>query len=162
MFCAGRFTLSQSSPPVRNAKFIDVFREILSTSMFFLLLDLLSEGPTLAWGMQRICGPFGFQTVSMPFRRLFVLWHSPIKDRYFYTSYTFRPILARFSYTLVYTNFFLTYITTQNIFPIPDDAVARNLIIILNFSSQRPHLNYIFLCNVYSFDTMEFSMKHKC
>ena len=81
---------------------------------------------------------------------------------YFYTSYTFRPILARFSYILVYTNFFLTYITTQNIFPIPADAVARNLIIILNFSSQRPHLNYIFLCNVYSFDTMEFSMKHKC
>ena len=37
------------------------------------------------------------------------------------------------------------YITTQNIFLIPDDAVARNLIIIFNFRSQRPHLNYIFL-----------------
>ena len=47
------------------------------------------------------------------------------------------------------------YITTQNIFLIPDDPVARNLIIIFNFSSQRPHLNYIFLSNVYSFDTME-------
>ena len=56
----------------------------------------------------------------------------------------------------------LMYITTRNIFLIPDDAVARNLIIIFNFSSQRPHLNYIFLSNVYSFDTMEFSMKHKC
>ena len=54
------------------------------------------------------------------------------------------------------------YITTRNIFLIPDDAVARNLIIIFNFSSQRPHLNYIFLSNVYSFDTMEFSMKYKC
>ena len=54
------------------------------------------------------------------------------------------------------------YITTRNIFPIPDDAVARNLIIIFNFNSQRPHLNHIFLSNVYSFDTMEFSMKHKC
>ena len=54
------------------------------------------------------------------------------------------------------------YITPQNIFLIPDDAVARNLIIIFIFSSQRPHLNYIFLSNVYSFDTMEFSMKHKC
>ena len=53
------------------------------------------------------------------------------------------------------------YITTRNIFLRPDDAVARNLIIIFNFSSQRPHLNYIFLSNVYSFDTMEFSMKHK-
>ena len=54
------------------------------------------------------------------------------------------------------------YITTRNIFLIPDDAVAWNLIIIFNFSSQRPHLNYIFLSNVYSFDTMEFSMKQKC
>ena len=55
------------------------------------------------------------------------------------------------------------YITTQNIFLIPDDAVARNLIIIFNFSSQRPHLNYIFLSSFnYSFATMEFSKKHKC
>ena len=53
------------------------------------------------------------------------------------------------------------YITTRNIFLIPDDAVARNVIIIFNFSSQRPHLNYSFFSNVYSFDTMEFSMKHK-
>ena len=53
------------------------------------------------------------------------------------------------------------YITTQNIFLVPDDAVAQNLIIISNFSSPRPHLNYFFLSNVYSFDTMDFSMKHK-
>ena len=46
------------------------------------------------------------------------------------------------------------YITKQNIFLIPDDAVAGNLIIIFNFSSQRPHLNYIFLSNVYSFDNL--------
>ena len=54
------------------------------------------------------------------------------------------------------------HITTQSIFLIPDDAVARNLIILFNFSSQRPHLNYIFLSNFYSFGTMEFSMKLKC
>ena len=54
------------------------------------------------------------------------------------------------------------YITTRNIFLIPDNAVARNFIIIIfNFSSQRRHLNCIFLSNVYSFDTMEFAMKHK-
>ena len=47
---------------------------------------------------------------------------------YFYTSNTFRPILARFSHILGYTNCFLMYITTQNIFLIHDDAVARNLI----------------------------------
>ena len=54
------------------------------------------------------------------------------------------------------------YITMRNTFLIPDDALALNLIIIFNFSSQRPYLNYIFLSNVYSFDTMEFSMKRKC
>ena len=74
----------------------------------------------------------------------------------------FCPILARFSHVLLCTNFFLMYSTMQNIFLIPDDAVVRNLIIIFIFSSQRPHLNYVFLSNVYSFDTMEFSMKDKC
>ena len=42
------------------------------------------------------------------------------------------------------------YITTQNIFLIPDHAVAQNLIIIFNLSSQGPHLKYIFLSYVYS------------
>ena len=65
-------------------------------------------------------------------------------------------------HTFYFHQFFLAYITTRNIFPIPDDAVARNLIIIFNFRSQRPHLNYSFLSNVYSFATMEFSKKHKC
>ena len=68
----------------------------------------------------------------------------------------------RFSHILLYTNFFWCNITTRNIFLIPKDPVARNLIIIFHFSSQRPHLNYIFFSNVYSFDTMEFSKKHKC
>ena len=35
---------------------------------------------------------------------------------YFYTSNTFRLILARLSHILVYTNFFFMYIITQNIF----------------------------------------------
>ena len=81
---------------------------------------------------------------------------------YFCTSNTFSPILARFSHILVYTNFFFYVYYTQNIFLIPDDAVARNLIIIFNFRSQRPHMNHIFLSNVYSFDTIQFCMKHKC
>ena len=80
----------------------------------------------------------------------------------FYTSNIFRPILARFSRILLCTNFFAYVYYHANIFLIPDDTVARNLIIIFIFGSQRPHLNYIFLSNVYSFDTMEFSMKHKC
>ena len=96
-----------------------------------------------------------------------------IRSLYFIQVYIFIPLInsapfLRFSHILLYTNFFLCtpgapgmYITTQNIFPIPDGAVAQNLIIIFNFSNQRPHLNYIFLSYVYSFDTMEFSMKHK-
>ena len=80
---------------------------------------------------------------------------------YIYTSDTFRPIIALFTHFTLH-QFFPMYITTRNIFLISDDTVARNLIIIFNFSSQRPHLNYMFLSNVYSFDTMEFSMKHKC
>ena len=101
----------------------------------------------------------------MPFKRLFVLltFTHPIfvfySNLYFYTSDTIGPKLALFTHFTLH-QFFLMYITTPYIFPIPDDAVARNLIIIFNFSSQRPHLNYIFLSNVYSFDTMEFSTKH--
>ena len=170
MFFAGRFILSQSSPPVRNATYLLTFyfriysRDFVNQHVF-LLLDLHWDNPKLPWGMQRICGPFVFQTIIMPFKRLFVLWHSLIRSLYFIQVYIFIPLIhsapfLRFSHILLYTNFF-TYITTRNIFLIPDDAVARNLIIIFNFSSQRPHLNYIFLSNVYSFDTMEFSMKHK-
>ena len=97
-----------------------------------------------------------------------------IRSLYFIQVYIFIPLInsapfLRFSHILLYTNFFLCtpgapgmYITTQNIFLIPDDAVAHNLIIIFNFSSQRPHLNYIFLSYVYSFHAMEFSMKRKC
>ena len=132
----------------------------------FLLLDSHWDSPKLPWGMQRIqCVPSVFHTNIMPFKRLFVLWHSLTCILFkfiFYTSNTFRPILARFSHILLYTIFYLMYITSRNIFLIPDDAVAWNLLIIFNFISQRPHLNYIFLSNVYSFDTMEFSMKHKC
>ena len=78
-----------------------------------------------------------------------------IRSLYFIQVYIFIPLLnsppfLRFSHILLYTNFFLCtpgapgmYITTQNIFPVPDGAVAQNLIIIFNFSNQRPHLNYI-------------------
>ena len=77
------------------------------------------------------------------------LWYFPPHYCAFRTFY-FTPIFSSH-----------VYITTRNIFLIPNDAVAQNLIIVYNFSSQRPHLNYLFLSNVYSFDTIEFSMKHK-
>ena len=47
----------------------------------FLLLDLHWDSPKLLWGMQRIWGPFVLKTIIMPFKRLFVLWHSLILDR---------------------------------------------------------------------------------
>ena len=128
----------------------------------FLLLDLHWDSPKLPWGMQRICGPFVLKTIIMPFKRLFVLWHSLIRSLYFIQVYIFIPLIHSAPFLRAFHTFYFTpiYITTRNYFLIPDDAVGRNLII-FNCSSQRPHLNYIFLSNVYSFDTMEFSMKHK-
>ena len=87
------------------------------------------------------------KTIIMPFRRLCVLWHSLIRSLYFiYTSDTFRPILTLFTHFTLH-QFFVMCVTTRNIFLIPNDAVARNLIIVYNvynFSCQRPHLNYLF------------------
>ena len=136
-FFAARFTLRQPKTPVRNA----------TNFCTFCFEDY----------------HYAFQEILCPV----TLPH--IRSLYFIQVYIFIPLIfLRFSHILLYTNFFLCtpgapgmYITTQNIFLIPDDAVAQNLIIIFNFSSQRPHLNYIFLSYVYSFDTMEFSMKHK-
>ena len=114
--------------------------------------------------MQRTCGPFVLNTMIIPFKRLFVTLAHQIfvfySNLYFCTSDTFRPILALFTRFTLH-HFFSGVYYHAKYFSYPDDAVARNLIIIFNFSSQRPHLNYIFLSNVYSFDTMEFSMKHK-
>ena len=84
---------------------------------------------------------------------------------YFYASDTFRPILSLLTHFALH-QFFHMYITMRNIFVIPDDDADRrklgNLIFIFNFSSQSPLLNYIIFSNVYSCDTMEFSMKHIC
>ena len=170
MFFAGRFTLSQSSPPVRNAtylrtffsEFIYVFREIMSTSMFFCcsiyietaqssreecndFADLLFWRLSLCLSRDSLSCDSCSLNPCILFKFIFLyLWYIPPHSCAFHTFY-FTPI-----------------ITTRNIFLIPDDGVGRNLIIIFDFSSQRPHLNYIFLSNVYSFDTMEISKKHKC
>ena len=103
---------------------------------------------------------FVLKTIIVPFKSLFpddtrsldLVFYSSL---YFYTSDTFRPILAHFTHFTLH-QFFLTHITTRKVltFLIPDDAVARDLIIVYNISSQRPHLNYLFLSNVYSFDTI--------
>ena len=175
MFFPGRLTLSQSSPPVRNAtclrtySFFGIYlclsRDFVNQHTF-LLLDLHWDSPKLPWGMQRICGPFVLKTIIMPFKTLLVLWHSLFRSLYFIQVYIFIPLIHSAPFLRAFHTFYFTPILflciLPNILLIPDDAFARNLIIIFNFSSQRPHLNYIFFSNVYSFDTMEFSMKHKC
>ena len=175
MFFAGRFTLSQSSPPVRNAtylrtfflEFIYLFRKILSTSIFFCCSIYIE----ISQNSYEECNEFEdllFWRLHYAFQEtLCSVTLAHIRSLHFIQVYIFIPLMnsapfLRFSHILLYTIFCLMYITTRNIFLIPDDAVAQNLIIIFNFSNQRPHLNYIFLPYVYSFDTMEFCMKHKC
>ena len=114
-FSAARFTLRQPKTPVRNATNLRTF---CFSDYHYAFQETLCP-VTLARSLD-----------------LFILFKL--------ICLYFRPILARFSHILVYTNFFLMCFSTQNMFLIPDDAVARNLTIIFNFSSQRPHLNYIF------------------
>ena len=168
MFFAGRFTLSQSSPPVRNAtylrtfflEFIYVFREILSTSMFFCCSIYIET----AQNSREECNEFAdllFWRLSLCLSRDSLSCDTRSLDLCILFNFIFllplihsAPFLRAF-HTFYFTSFFfLMYITKGNIFHIPGDAVARNLIIVFNFSSRRPHLNNIFLSNVYSFDTI--------
>ena len=157
MFFAGRFTLSQSSRPVRSAKYLRTFflefvclsRDFVNQHVF-LPLDLHWDSPKLPWGIQRICGPIVLKTIIMPFNRLFVLWHSLTRSLYFIQVYIFIPLINSASFfrafhTSYFTPFcFLMYITTRNIFLIPVDAVARNLIIILNFTQSKASFELYF------------------
>ena len=138
-------------------------RDFVNKHVFFAARFTFRQ-PKLPVGNATNLRTFRFIT---PFKRLFVLRDSLIRSLYFIQVYIFIPLIhsapfLRFSHILLYPQFFLVYITSQNIFPIPDEIVVRNSIIIFIFSSRRPHLNYIFLSNVYSFATMEFSKKHKC
>ena len=76
------------------------------------------------------------------------------KERALWYVMVFSGVVNSCTFHTFYTNFFLRILPRE-------DAVARNLITAYNFSSQRPHLNYLFLSNAYSFDTIEFSMKNK-
>ena len=133
MFFAGRFTLSQSSPPVRNAtylrtffsEFIYVFREILSTSMFFCcsiyietaqnsreecneFADLLFWRLSLCLSRDSLSCDTRTLDLCILFKFIFLyLWYIPPHYRAFHTFY----ITPIFSPHL--------YITTRNIFLIP-------------------------------------------
>ena len=88
---------------------------------FFLLLDLHWDSPKLPWGIQRTCVPFVLKTIIMPFKTIFVLWHSLIRSLYFIQVYIFIPLIhsapfLRFSHILLYTNFFLCILPREYIF----------------------------------------------
>ena len=152
MFFTGRFSLSQSSPPVRNATYLGTFflkiylclsRDFINHHVF--LPQTESSRFTLrqpktpvsnATNLRTSCFQeyhYAFQETLCPVtlaHQIFVFY----SNWYFYTSDTFRPIIVLFTHFTLH-QFFLMYITTQSIFLIPDDDVAQNLIIIFNFSS---------------------------
>ena len=160
MFLAGRFTLSHSSRICGLFfRVFFVFWEILSTSMFFHCSIYIET----AQNSREQCN----ELADLLFWILWLflsrdsLWHSLIRSLYFIQIYIFVPLIhsapfLRFSHVLLYTNFFLC-ILPREIFSYPWWRCCSEF----NFSSQRPHLIYNFLSNVYSLDTMEFSMKHK-
>ena len=103
--------------------------------------DLLFQRPSL-W-------------IILPSERLFNFSRAARSlSLYFYTSYTFLPILELFTH-FSYTNLSDVYYRAE-CFYYPWlcrwSAKARSLILIFSFISQRPHLNYILLSNIYSFE----------
>ena len=148
--------MSQSSPPVRNAtylrtfflEFIYVFREILSTSMFFCCSIYIETAQSsrgeciefkdlLFWRLS-LClsrDSLSYDTRSLDlcilFKFIFLyLWYFPPHSCAFHTLY-FTPIFSGVYYYAKY-------------FSYPWWRCCSKLIIIFNFSSQRPHLNYTF------------------
>ena len=131
----------------------------LSTNGSFCSSIYITYSPKLPWGiMQRICGPPVLMTIII---NHFAFWETlcpaPVvhyifvvySSLYFYTSDTFRPILALFTH-FTYANFFICIL--------PCGIFFLSLMMLLigessefNFSSQRPHLNYILLSIVNSF-----------
>ena len=167
MLFAGRFTLRHSSREECNVfadffflEFIYVFREILSTSMFFYC-SIYIETAQNSRGQCNELADLLFWRLSFCLSRDSLSWHSLIRSLYLF-KFIFLYLWYIPPHSCAFDTFYLTPIFFLCILP-------REIFSYLwwrccsefNFSSQRPHLNYIFLSNVYSFDTMEFSMKHK-
>ena len=112
-FFAARFTLRQPKTPVRNATNL---RSFCFEDYHYAFQETLCPVTLAHW--------------------IFVFYSS----LYFYTSDTFRPIVVLFTHFTLHQFFSGVYYHAKY-FLIPDDVVARNLIIIFNFSGQRPHLN---------------------
>ena len=153
MFLAGRFTLSQSSPPVRNATYFRTFflklfmflKRFCQPACFFAARFTLTQPKTPvrnATNLRTVCFEdyhYAFQeTLSCDTRSLdlcvlfkfifLYLLYIPPHSCAFHTFY-FTPIFSGVYYHAKYISY-------------PWWALLLgNLIITFNFSSQRPHLN---------------------
>ena len=125
------YILSQTSPPVRNATYLRSFFQNLFMSLdfvnqhvFFAARFTLGQPKTPVrntTNLRTFCfvdyHNYAFQENLCPMtlaHQIFVFYLSP----YFYTSDTFRPILALFTQFTPH-QFFLMYITTRNFFLSP-------------------------------------------
>ena len=105
--------------------FLDIFINQHVTSMLLFSSIYIELSPKLPWGIQRICRPFVLKTYyhyeSLCLSRDSLSCDTRSLDL-LYASDTFRPILALFTHFALH-QFFHMYITTRNIFLIPDNAV---------------------------------------
>ena len=157
MFFTGRFSLSQSSPPARNATYLGTFfLEFMSFERFYQPPCFFAARFTLrqpktpvsnATNLRTSCFEnyhYAFQETLCPVtlaHQIFVFY----SNLYFFTSNTFRPFVK-----LPREIFFLSLMT-----------LLLGIWLLLLISASKASFELFFFFNVYSFDTMEFSIKHK-
>ena len=130
VFFAGRFTLSQSTSPVRSAKYLRTFflefvclssRDFVNQHVF-LLLDLHWDSSKLPWGIQRICGPFCFEDYHYAFQQtLCPVTLAHYRSLYFMQVYIFIPLINsapffRAFHTSYFTSIFFLCMLPREIF----------------------------------------------
>ena len=85
-------------------------------------------------------------------RKMFALRHSLIRSFHFIQVYVFKPLIHNSPHSYAFHPFWFTPIFSQR-------GIFFLFLMMLLISSLRPYSNNILLYNVYSFDTMEFSIK---
>ena len=99
--------------------FIHVFR-FCQPSCFFAAWFTLRQPKTPVRNTTNL-RTFFLKTIIMPFKRVFVLWHSLIRSLHFIQVFIFIPVIhsapfLRFSHILLYTNFFLCILLCEIFF----------------------------------------------
>ena len=127
------------------------------------MLDLHWDSPKLPWGMQRIC----FEDYQYAFQETLCPVTLATKSLYIIQVFIFIPLIhsapfLRFWHILLYTIFFM-YILPSKIFFLSLMTLLLGISLLFLNSAVKGliwDLSNV-LSNVYSFHTMEFSMKHK-